>query len=222
MEYFPITKTESGFHVENVPDAVKLIRLDDSKSRRLADLTLHKADLEFADNCLIGINGVPKDTRVVREALWRCAITHYIKCFGDSRVRFRLSADRIYKGEPPEALEVFQYFRALRNKHVVHDENPYSQSIPCAAVNKGNKPYKIEKVLCFAAHVDVLGQDNYSNLKLLIDKALAWVVSEFDTCCSAVTKELEKQSHEELLQRDEVTYSKPTVEDMSRNRRKKT
>ena len=59
------------------------------------------------------------------------------------------------------------------------------------------------------------------NLKLLIDKALAWVVKEFDTCCAVITAELEKQAYRDLLKRDEVTYRVPSVEDMSRNRRKK-
>ncbi len=177
MEYFRLTETKTGFHVEDIPDAVKLIRLEDSISRRLADLFLHKADLEFADSCLIQINGVPTEPKVIPDALWRCAIIHYMKCFGDSQARFRLGFSQIYKGEPPEALEVFQYFKDLRNKHIVHDENAYAQSIPCAALNKGDKPYKVEKVICLISRFDVLSQENYSNLKLLVDKALAWVVS---------------------------------------------
>lgn len=48
MEYFPIKQTENGLHIEGFPDAVKVIRIDGPQSKRLADLALHKADLEFA------------------------------------------------------------------------------------------------------------------------------------------------------------------------------
>ena len=79
MEYFQVTKTETGIHVEDIPDAVKLIRLEDPISRRLADLPLHKADLEFADRCLIEINAFHPKPEVVPIALWRCAIINYMK-----------------------------------------------------------------------------------------------------------------------------------------------
>jgi len=135
--------------------------------------------------------------------------------------RFQLSREKIYKNEPPQAKLVFDYFQNLRNKHVVHDENAYSQSIPGAVLNKGDKPYKIEKILCFGAHSNTLEQGNYANLKLLIRKALEWVIAEFDAFCELVTKELEACSYEDLLKRDNVKYRAPTVEEISGNRRNK-
>jgi len=67
----------------------------------------------------------------------------------------------------------------------------------------------------------VLGQENYSNLKLLIEKADSWVVAEFDRCCEIVTKELEAVPYEELLKRGNVEYRKPTLDDIGQNRRHK-
>ena len=77
MEHFEITKTSEGFHIEGFPDAVKVIRLDGPKAQRLADLALHKADLEFALDCLEQINKVPEQPYVLRQALWRSAVVHY-------------------------------------------------------------------------------------------------------------------------------------------------
>jgi hypothetical protein len=219
MEHFPVSKNESGFHVEGFPDAAKLVRLDDPKARRISDLVLHKRDLDFAADCLTAINQVPVHPPVVRDAIWSSAIVHYMKCFGDSGARFQLSAERIYKGEPPEAIQNHQFFRDLRNKHVVHDENSYDQCIPGAVLNKGDKIYKIEKIICLGGRAVVLGQDTYNTLKLLIDKAHAWVVGEFDTCCKLVTEELEKLSYEELLRRESVVYPAPTLDDIAKNRR---
>ena len=68
MEYFPITKTATGFHVEGIPDAVKLVSLDDPISRRLSDLALRRANLKFAAECLAAVNEVLKQSQVTREA----------------------------------------------------------------------------------------------------------------------------------------------------------
>ena len=38
--------------MEGFPDAVKALRIDGRKARRLADLALHKADLDFALDAL--------------------------------------------------------------------------------------------------------------------------------------------------------------------------
>ena len=218
MEYFPITKTATGFHVEGIPDAVKLVSLDDPISRRLSDLALHGADLEFAAECLAAVNEVPKQSQVTREALWRSAIIHYGKCFGKSHARFQLQPKRVYKGEPSEAQESFEFFHSLRNKNVVHDENSYTRGIPCAAVNNGEKSYKIEKVLCLSAQASVLGQENCSNLNMLINKDLPWLVADFDKCCTKITAELEEGSIDELLQIDEATSQTPTVQAVGENR----
>jgi hypothetical protein len=68
-----------------------------------------------------------------REAMWRSAIVHLLKCFGDHEARFSLQPRQVYRGEPPEAIENFEYFKGLRDKHLVHDENSYAQTclVPC-------------------------------------------------------------------------------------------
>ncbi|MCG8028667.1 MAG: hypothetical protein N0E59_10720 [Candidatus Thiodiazotropha taylori] len=221
MEHYPVKNVDGGIRIEGFPDAVKLLKLDDPKAQRISDLLLHRSDLEFAASCLEAINTTPADLHTVREALWRCAIIHFAKCFGNSAARFRLSREKVYIGERLAALQAFEYFKHLRNKHIVHDENSYAQSISGAVLNRGDKPYKIEKILCFAAHGNTLEQGNYNNLKLLIDKALAWVVNEFDTCCEVVSKELEAIPYEELLARPDVQYHVPSVEEISGNRKEK-
>jgi hypothetical protein len=221
MEFYSVTEVEGGLHIEGFPDAVKLIKLDGPKARRVSDLLLHKRDLEFANACLEAINNVPADPSTVREALWRSAVVHFVKCFGNSAARFQLSRERIYKNDP-EAMQVFEYFQHLRDKHVVHDENSYSQSIPGAILNRGDKPYKIEKILCFSAHLQTLEQNNYSNLKLLIQKALDWVNVEFDKCCDIITNDLEAIAYDDLLNKPDLIYQAPEVNRVGENRRNKT
>jgi len=97
MEHFEISQQESSLHIEGFPDAVKVIAVEGGRSKRLADLALHKDDLEFADSCLDAINVSPEEPFVIREALWRSAIVHFMKCFGDSGARFQLSSVKILK-----------------------------------------------------------------------------------------------------------------------------
>jgi len=218
MEQFNITQRESGLHIEGFPDAVKVLRIDGSRAKRLSDLALHKADLDFAENCLDAINLTTEDAYVVREALWRSSIVHFLKCFGDAGARFQLSAKKIFKAEPPEAMMAFEYFKGLRNKHLVHDENSYSQSIPGAILNNRNKGYKIEKIVCFSAIAITISQDNYNNLKLLIQKSRVWVIAEFDKLCEVLTEELERESYEKLFGKPSINYQLPMIDEIHRKR----
>lgn len=218
MEHLKVSQTDTGVHLEGFPDAIKVIKIDGPLAKRLSDLALHKADLEFADSCLDSINQVPPEPFSIREGLWRSAIIHFIKCFGDG-VRFQLAPRAIYKQEPPISLEAFNYFKDLRNKYFVHDENAYSQCIPGAILNNGKKTYKIEKIVCLGAIAGTLTEANYGNLKLLIQKAYSWVTAEFDKLCNQLTAELEKETYENLISRESIKLRIPTIDEISQKRK---
>lgn len=221
MENLNITKTAGGFHIEGFPNAVKIIQIDQPQSKKLADLFLHKTDLEFALRSLEEINGVPDQDLFLRQVFWRSAVVHYLKCFGGNKARSRLNKKEIYKKEDTTAFDAFEYFKNLRHKHIVHDENSYSQCIPGAILNQHNHSYKIEKIVCISATVNSLAQENYNNLHLLITVAMAWAVNEFDALCEILTKELEVKSYDSLLKMQSITYRPPTVDQVKNNRLKK-
>ena len=218
MEEYELTRTEEGYQVADIPDAVKFVRIDGPKALRLADLFLHKQDLCFASDCLNAINDNPEDRKVIRRALWRSAIINYMKCFGCSKSRSKLIAQEVYKDEPAAALECFKYFKALRDKHIAHDENAYAQCTPSAAINDGSKSYKIEKIVCLALFLDVMQQDTWSSLQQLISKAQEWTVSEFDALCIELTNELDVEPYESLYARESVKHTVPTFKDVGTRR----
>lgn len=218
MEYFSITKTADGFHIEGFPNAIKVVRVTGPKSQRLADLALHKADLDFALESLAAINQAPEEPYVLRQALWRSAIVHFIKCFGQSESRFSLDAKKVYKGDPGAA-EPFAFFESLRNKHLVHDENSFAQCLPGAVLNKPGMDHKVAKIVCLSVIGDTLSQDNYNNLHLLATRAQEWVVAQFDQLRDVLTSELEPKSHDELLAMDAITYKRPEADDVHKSRR---
>lgn len=217
MDQFIVSQHESKFHIEGFPDAVKVIAIEGRQAKNLADLALHKNDLEFADCCLNAINFMSVELSITQEALWRSAIVHFMKCFGNG-VRYKLSASTVLKGAPTESFMAYEYFRALRNKHLIHDENAYAQSLPGAILNSRSKTSKIEKIVCFAVEASTLNQTNYNNLKLLIERSCSWVVAEFDNLCNALTAELEQKPYEELLQKPSLTYQVPTIDAVRNNR----
>jgi hypothetical protein len=217
MEDLAITKTGNAFHVEGFPDAVKVLKITGPKSRRLADLALHNVDLDFALACLEAINHTPDEPYLLREVLWQGAIVHYIKCFGQSKSRFSLNPKTVYKGDA-EAFEPYKYFDSLRNKHLVHDENSYTQCLPGAILNRKGMDYKIAKIVCSSAVVGTLGQENYNNLHLLATRARAWVIAQFDELCSVLTSELELKSYDELLAMEGMAYMAPGADDVHKPR----
>ena len=219
MENFSITKTKGGFHIEGFPDAVKVVRITGPKAQRLASLALHRSDLEFSLECMKAINETPEQPHVLREALWRSAIVHFMKCFGHSESRSRLTPKVVFKGDG-EAFDVFRHFESLRNKNLIHDENAFTQCLPGAVLNRENLDHKIAKIICMSLVVSTMGQENYSNLHLLVTRTLRWVGEQFDELCDTLTTELEAEPYDELSAREGLIYKTPGPDDVHKARPK--
>ncbi len=217
MEQFDVSHSASGFGIEGFPDAERVVRLDGVLARSLAYMALHRADLEFADECLVAMND--QKSRVVRGALWRTAIVSYTKCFKKSSSRENLEPSAMFAADPVAA-EEHLFVVAMRDKHVVHDDNLLSQSAPCAVINRVDADCKVEKIVCFAAISDFFGQEASSNLRRLISTALQWVEKSFDDRAVELTKQLEALPRETLLAMPSAEYRKPTNEDVSKSRGK--
>jgi len=225
MEYFEIISTSGEFQIQGFPDAEKVFKLKGQKAKRLADLALHQNDLNFALGCLEGVNliakqfhGQEEQLHGLRQGLWRSAIVHFMKCFGGNEARFSLNPKQIYEGNTADAMEPFKYFKALRNKHFVHDENSYTQSLPGAILNKKGCDVKIAKIVCLSLIGDTLDQNNYTGLHRVITVAIEWVNERFENLCGVLTSELEAIPYDELLSRDAIVYSAPKIEEISRPR----
>lgn len=220
-ESYTIVETPGGFEIRGFPEGSRLVSIseaDDPRVRQIAQLALHKVDLDFAAACLDEIPRLPEDRWVQRQALWRSAIVHLIKCFAKNRARGKLCADDVFQGAPPEANKALEYFRNLRNRHLVHDENPYSQCLVGAVINNGNKAYKIEKVLAEAMVADTLDESHYKSLVPLVQTARAWVAAQFDELCNLVTQSLEGYSYEELARRPPPQFRVPSADAVDQHR----
>jgi hypothetical protein len=217
MEDLPIRRTATGIHIDGVPDAVRLIQIVEPKARQAADLKLHKKDLDFCLSCLEELATVPNDRVVIRQALWRSAVVHFVKCFTGSSARIELSPRRIY-GNDPRALQAYQYVKDLRDRHLVHDESSYGQCITGAAINDGQKSFKVEKIICLSMLTETLDDNNCTMLRELATVARASIVREYDTLCESITAELERQPYEVLAKREPATITVPTASELRTRR----
>lgn len=211
-------KMETSLHLSEIPDAVKLVQLSGPKAQRIASLALHRNDMNFALECVKAIGRLPEHEMFLRTALWRSAIAHCIKCFGESEARFRLDPSVVYKGRPPAARVSFDFFRSMRNKHFVHDENLFMQCSVGAAINDGSKPKKIERIASIVQTFEVLNPQLLGNLRLLIQHALEWIQRQFDDCATVLERDLEQLPYDKLAKLPPITASVPTAEDADRSR----
>ena len=217
MEHLEIDRTDSGFHSSGFLDANRVIKLSGHKARRLSELASHRNDLQIALASLEGINVVPPDNSLLRQSLWRSAIQHWVKCFSDSSARSRLDEKKVFKGNSV-ALELYDYFKKLRNKHIAHDENPYMQCIPGAALNRPDAKNKIAGIQCLIGVAETLDQGNCNNLQKMVLDTLSHIAARFNSLCDDLAVELEARPYEELAAMDDVTYSKPELEDIGKSR----
>lgn len=221
MRRFPITIEDGKVHVGNFPDAVKVIAvypLIEHLPRQYADMVLHHSDLSFARECLATLATEQVTSPVIAEALWQCAIVHYCKCFGkQGETRARLPYSKIFPAGLPR--EIHNYFMNLRNKHLIHDENAWTQATPMAVLADRNKEKKIEEVVCTNITAVTREAINFQNLNSLITLALPWVESRIDELCEKIKVALETHEYEVLLAQPEPDpYYAAKAEDVSKPR----
>ncbi|WP_312828538.1 hypothetical protein [Pantoea anthophila] len=226
MESFGITYENGNIEISGIPDANRLFKLPKSISKDLTDLNLHMTDLNISLESLDYIQNNPQlDRNNVCESLWRSSIIHFIKCFtdqvrgGGKGSRTKLNENEIFSNFEPAALEAFKYFKSLRNKHIVHDENAYLQSLPGVVLNDGTKDYKVEKVICASFLAVTLEQANFSNLYNLVSTTLKYTIKLFDEECNRLTTLLEQHPDEYFYKMEKLEFEIPLLEDVEKTRK---
>lgn len=211
---------EGELKIEGIDDADKFVTINGPKAHQLADIALHEADLSMADSHLDAINRISMDEREIREALYIAAVIRYLKCFGRknaARKAFTLSESVVFASEP-DGLACFNELKAIRDKHLAHDENSLAQCVVGLVLNDGTKKYKIEKVVALSTFVALVNESDWKNLKLLISRTREFVVQERERLCQEITEEMELFEYAELAVRSPVIIRPALQEDIGKNR----
>lgn len=218
-----VTQTPDGnlyVNLNGYPRGVQVVEVISRDARWLADLALHRSDLLFAERSLKAISDSPTLPEDVLESLWRSAITHVYKCFGSSKSRSRLDPDRVLAGASHEKLENFKYYKALRNKHMTHDENSYSQVAIIAILNDGSHDEKIEAIRAITLRFNDLSPQAHFNFSALLRWIQDWVAREFDEVTERIQVALEAKSMTELKGMLAPKHRAPMVEDAFKTRQR--
>jgi len=155
MKPLTITFVDNKFHLEGYPDAEKVVALAHPKAAWFTDLALHKNDLDFAADSLDGISRTSGELTFLQQVFWRSAIIHFMKCFDGSASRVPLDANTLY-GAEAVALQEYDQFRKLRNKHFVHDENAWLQCHAAIVLNKKGADPEVADVGYLAFRIQTL------------------------------------------------------------------
>ena len=202
--------THGSYSIEDYPEAVRIIKINNIMARRLGDLLLHHHDVLFSLECLDKIKDISDDNNMLNTVLWESAIIHFIKCFGDNKSRFQLSFEKINNKNNNDK-KIFEYFKNLRNKHIIHDENAYSQYFIGAVINKPENINKIGEIVMSTLDIDSLSTENIQNLNSLIVKVEKWLTEESGKIIGLIKKDLDKECYEKLLHMEtaNITVSDP-------------
>lgn len=222
MKHLSTSRRGDALHIEDYPQAVALKQVDSADARELMSLALHHSDMVackgFIDD-IYQFRNLPNSEHLIH-ALWIAAIALFFKCFGRNDARGRLSAKEVF-ADHDGALPVFQFFKDLRDKHLIHDENPYSQGAVALVINPIENPHKVADVLSMSFHSFTADESHVDSFSPLVEVASGWVWQKMDRLHSKIAQEFELISHPELMALPDVQYSPPTADSAGSSRRSK-
>ena len=220
MTVAPSSDGNLSVALNGYPNGVRIVEVKSDDARWLADLALHRSDLLQAEIALQAIVDSPALSGDVHLALWRSAIAQIFKCFGDSKSRSRLDSGSVLVGASHGLIENFKYYKAQRNKHMIHDENPYSQVAVVAILNDGSHPNKLEDVKALTYRFTDLNPQAHFNLSSLLRWIQGWTEAEFNTVIERIRIALEAKTMSELQAMPAPKHRTPTVQEASQRRQR--
>ena len=109
--------------------------------------------------------------------MWHSAVLHLFKCFGQSASRGPLLVSKVFE-DSPQALYYFVYFKNLRDKHFLHDENSFSQVRTVVAIhNPGIEPSL--ELLHRLERMPTIGRTPIHYLTRVLRHTLEWIERNF-------------------------------------------
>jgi hypothetical protein len=181
--------------------------------KQLQAMALHDADLRFCRTCLKELGALDCGRQSNRaEAFWISCITRFFKCFGNSKARANLSAEKIFTSA--ESIEAFNFFKALRNKHIAHDENSFSDAFVAAAINPSERGETVIEVVSLPFHLFIIGNLEIEQLRLLVDTTYDWVASSRVDLEKTLTSEYRQWTRDKLLALADWTVSPQDMDDV--------
>jgi hypothetical protein len=123
-----IIEHETGFHIEGYPDAARYVQLDTILFRRLADLRMHQSALRLCEAGMQAFGALEDKRSDGARLMLTGVVASFFSCFGQNNASLSLSSGRVFKGNA-DAKSAYNYWKALRNKLIIHNESGYCTQI---------------------------------------------------------------------------------------------
>lgn len=193
---------------------------NDRYVKRLKDMWLHWWDLNEAKQSLESMSSNNSD--VVNRALAQNSIVVFYKCFGKSEFRDNsLKRDKILANYPPEAKDVFDFYKDLRDKFIVHDESRLSQVLT-GVILQSNKEYPFVDTFGMVAVVERFKSpeelDGLGSFLHLITVAIQWVEAEIDKLSDLIRDQNNEKEMSDFQGFEPLRLSIPTQDEMYQKR----
>ena len=191
----------------------KLLQLSGPKARTLEEFSLHGHDLTASLQLLDALNSKALSNEV-RKGLWHHAITIFYKCFKHSDARRRLWPQVVF-AKRPDLMPAYNFFLNLRDRHIVHDDNPYIKAYAGVIVSKNNDSYTVEEIVSHVAIFDILDETKWRTFYALAKYASEWAEQEKTRLKKLLQIECEKKTSEEFDSLKELAITIPTINQVS-------
>ncbi len=197
----------------SISNTNKLLQLSGPKVRTLKEFSLHHHDLMTSAQLLETLNNKSLSEEV-RKGLWYYTITIFYKCFKHSDARRRLWPQVVF-AKRPDLMPAYDFFLNLRDRHIVHDDNPYIKAYVGLYVAKEDSTYTVKDVISNVAVFDILDKNRWQLFSELVNYAVNWVRLERIRLHELIKKEYEVKTAAELDALEELSITVPTVAQVS-------
>ena len=188
--------------IEGYENAVGIKCLTHQEARQLRSYSLHQSDLNFCRHALDELRKLDRSEKsehtVLATALWVTIIARYFKCFGRNPARISLNAGKIFKPFKG-AIAGFDYYKHLRNKHLIHDENSRCKSLVGIVLNPESAKSKIEGVVSLVVTINTFDDEHLKKFEKLLEVTRDWVAAKSQELHDLLDAKYEKMDYKDLL-----------------------
>ena len=193
-------------------DALQQAQLSGPIARRVETLSLHHFDVGFCERILEEHRAkFIQDYSDLSLALWIAVATKFMSCFGDSKARqFPLDPKKVF-GSNSTAFQDFKLLLALRNKHVVHDENGHYAAAAFAWLEPNGDVRGVGPMIGIAR----IDPTHVSMMRKLVKAAQDYIHVAIEDAGKALLAKVQAMSPEERATLPKgIVFPKPTVDAM--------
>lgn len=209
--------TSQTIHFDGYPADARVAVAQTASTAASLDMLLHRRDLETSRD-LFDAAGAADTPDNLRVHLWNGAIAAYCKCFQAAKSRSRLNIDTVLEGVSDDARKAFDYFMNLRNKHLLHDENAYSQVKMTVVIDASNEANPLLGSHVFTFEADTYDEPHIQSFTRLLSHTAYWVARKAHSLSQSVQDELALLTREQLLAFESLVVKVPTADDVSKPR----